>query len=386
MITDRYNLSPDVVIEILRRLHLFRGFPDNELRALAETVKGIKAGAGDRLFEEGDHDDKFYVVTEGSVEILKHVRGGGEEKLAVRRAGEVFGEMAVLNDAPRSATARAAEECECLTLSREDFEALMGKDSFAFRMVKVLSQALGALDTRFVNLERVDERPVTSGGDAGRSVRLERPLPRWDGFDIAVGTTPNSSGIELSAWETLSFSDERVGLMALAVQGDRLRPLHQLAVARAFFNEFSLAGEPAETLFARVNDSLYRDQVHALDQFVAVAMLVPQSDAVLWSSAGGIHGAILRSDGTVSEFPSDGPPLGMMAGFQHGVEEIPMVSGDVILVLSAVSRGHFRGAVHALSNLQKSPAGEVVERVQQAVRGAQGSDPDQTTVLFLRRH
>ena len=112
-------------MESLRRAALFKGLPDEELRALAGIVKRIKAEPGDLLFEEGDEDDRFYVVTAGAVEIVKHVPGGGEEKLAVRRAGHAFGEMALLNSAPRFATARVARECECMTLSRDDFERLM---------------------------------------------------------------------------------------------------------------------------------------------------------------------------------------------------------------------------------------------------------------------
>ena len=75
----------------------------------------------------------------------------------------------------------------------------------------------------------------------------------------------------------------------------------------------------------------------------------------------------------------------MMAGFQQGVEEIPIGSGDMILVLSGGSRGLFLGAVRSLSNLRSTAAGEVVEKVQQAIRGAQEAGPDEPTVLFLRR-
>ena len=385
MITEHNDLLPDDVIEELRRVNLFKGLPDDDLRALVEVLKGFKAGPGDRLFDEGDEDDKFFLVTAGAVEIVKAVPGGGEEKLAVGRAGDVFGEMALLNHAPRSATARAVGECECLTLSRADFEWLMGGDSLALRLLKILSQALRALGIRFVNIERGGRGAATTSRETG-SVRVERPPPRVDGFDVGVSAASSSSGVELSAWEALRFSDERLALVALAVQGNRVPPLHQLAVARAFFTEFSLGGEQPETLLARVNDSLYRNQLHTGDQFVAAGVLVLQGDAALWSNAGGIHGAILREDGTVDEFPDHGPPLGMMAGFQHEIVEIPIGSGDMILVLSGGSRGLFRGAVQSLSDLRRTAAGEMVERVQHAVRGVQESDPDEPAVLFLRRH
>ena len=385
MITEQDNLSPDEVMGSLRRVALFEGLPDEDLRGLVEILKGVKAGPGDLLFEEGDEDDRFFVVTAGAVEIVKHVPGGGEEKLAVRRAGDVFGEMALLNDAPRFATARVAAECECVTLSRVDFEWLMGGDSLALRMLRILSQALRALGIRFVNVERGEAGPEDSAREGGRSVRFERSAPRVDGFDLAGSSAPSGSGVELSAWEALRFSDDRVGLVALALQGDRVPPLHQVAIARALCNEFSLVGEPAETLLARVGASLYCNQVPSGVQFVEAGMLVPRGDHVLWSNAGGLQCALLRTDGTVNEFRDHGPPLGMMAGFQHEVEEIPIGSGDMMLVLSGGSRGHFLGVVHSLSSLRRTAAGEVAEKVQQAIRGAEEVGPDEPTVLFLRR-
>ena len=385
MITEHENQSPDEVVETLRRVGLFKGLPVDELRTVVQLMKGIGAGPGDRLFEEGDQDDRFYVVTEGAVEIVKQVPGGGEEKLAVRRAGDVFGEMALLNDAPRFATARVAEECECLTLSRGDFEKLMGGDSLALRMMRILSQALRALGVRFVTMERREEASVIAAGDGPASLR-ERGLPNVDGFDVAGGSAPNWSGVELSSWEALRFSDDRVGLVALALQGDRVAPFHQTALARALCAEFSLAGEPPETLLSRVSNGLYLNQIPSGVQYVEAGILVPQGDAVLWSNAGGLRCAILRTDGTSNEVLDHGPPLGMRAGFQHEIQEIPMGSGDMILTLSGGSHGLFREAVDAVSSSQSTPAGAVVERVQQAIRGARDSYPDNVAVLFLRRH
>ena len=388
MITERDDLLPEEVSESLRRVDLFKALPDDEFQALLGVLKGIKAGPGDRLFDEGDRDDKFFVVTAGAVEIVKAIPGGGEEKLAVRRAGDVFGEMALLNDAPRSATAKATGDCECLTLSRGDFERLMGGDSLALRLLRMLSQTLRALSTRFVNVERGEADPRDSVGEGGRSVRFERRARRVkvDGFDVAGGSAPNWAGIELSAWEALRFSDGRLGLMALALQGERVPPLHQVTIAGALFREFTLAGEPPETLFARVGDSLHRNQVPSGVQFVEVGMLVPQGDQVLWYNAGGLQCALLRTDGTSDEFLDHGPPLGLGAGSRPAVTKIPIDSGDMILVLSGGSRGIFRGAVEALTGLQIGTAREVVKRVQQAIRGTKESYPDNATVLFLRRH
>lgn len=243
-----------------------------------------------------------------------------------------------------------------------------------------------------------DENPVAGAPGPGGSVRgepasvlepasvPERALPEVDGFDIAGGSAPPRSGVELSAWEALRFSDDRVGLVALALQGDRVAPFHQTAVARALCTEFSLAGEPPETLLSRVNNGLYVNKVTSGVQHIEAGILVPQGDSVLWSNAGGLKCAVLRTDGTSHEFLDHGPPLGMRAGVQHEVQEIKVGSGDMILALSGGSDELFREAMDAVSSLRSTPAREVVERVQQAIRGATESYPDNAAALFLRRH
>lgn len=74
----------------------------------------------------------------------------------------------------------------------------------------------------------------------------------YDSIEAYFGShAPSGSGVELSAWEALRFSDDRVGLVALALQGDRVPPLDQVAFARALCNEFSLAGEPSSARTVR---------------------------------------------------------------------------------------------------------------------------------------
>jgi CRP/FNR family cyclic AMP-dependent transcriptional regulator len=149
--TEKYQ--PEEALKVLLRAGLFKGLPDTALQSVVEVAQSVSVPAGESLFEEGDAGDAFYVMADGVMALVKAVPGGGEETLAVRRAGDAFGEMAILNDAPRSATARAVEDSELLLVPREDFEALLGGDGLSLRMMKALSIALRALDVRFVHLE-----------------------------------------------------------------------------------------------------------------------------------------------------------------------------------------------------------------------------------------
>ena len=392
MAVEPRDLSTDEVIDKLRHVDLFQGLPDDELRGVGEVVTGLTAQEGDVVFAEGEPGDSFYVVSKGAVEISKSIQGDGSEKLAVRRAGEAFGEMALLNDAPRSATATALEETELLTLSRDDFEPLIGRDSLAMRMLQVLSKALRALGVRFANLERgvpAAAESVGGGEDANRALQrsiLPRGAPTAEGFDIAAGTMLEDSGAGRTAWQTLRLSDGRAGLVAMTVHGDGLLPAHQLGLARAFLNEYARTGRGPESLLASVNDGLGHNGTPGVDQTVAVGLLVPGDGSVVWSGAGGVQGAVIRREGTLDEFPSHGPPLGMLDGFQYGTQEYQIGTGDMVIVLSTASTGLFRGAADLVSTLQQKPAGEVVATVHKAIRKLQGEHAEEITVLFMRKH
>jgi CRP-like cAMP-binding protein len=121
------------VIPLLRKVEFFGGLPDEDLERLAGIVDGMDLASGETLFREGSRGDAFYIVYEGAVELLKSRTGGDPEKLAVRRAGDAFGEMALVDDAPRSATARALEDSRLVTIHREAFLGLIGGDNISLR-------------------------------------------------------------------------------------------------------------------------------------------------------------------------------------------------------------------------------------------------------------
>jgi len=153
MTAETQEYQPQEALRVLRGAGLFKGLSDTALQSVVEVAQSVNVPAGESPFEEEDAGDAFYDMAYGVMALVKTVPGGGEEKLAVRCAGDAFGEMAILNDAPRSATARAMEDSQLLRVPREDFESLLGGDGLSLRMLKALSTALRALDVRFVHLE-----------------------------------------------------------------------------------------------------------------------------------------------------------------------------------------------------------------------------------------
>ena len=92
--------------QLLKNIPLFEGLNQDDLDRLSETVMLVNLLPGDELFHEGDQGDSAYIIKEGEVEIIKE-SNGRDVLLAVRSAGEVIGEMALLEQIPRSATVRA---------------------------------------------------------------------------------------------------------------------------------------------------------------------------------------------------------------------------------------------------------------------------------------
>lgn len=91
---------------------------------------------GNVIFKEGDEGDRAYLLQEGSVEIVSDSAGG--KILAVIEAGALFGEMALVDDKPRMATARAKEQCTVIIVSRQAFqEKLQKADPFIRGLLKI---------------------------------------------------------------------------------------------------------------------------------------------------------------------------------------------------------------------------------------------------------
>jgi CRP/FNR family transcriptional regulator, cyclic AMP receptor protein len=98
--------------------------------------------AGEVLFSEGERGDQMYVIQSGAVQLTRKVRGR-EVHLATLPAGEFFGEMAIVNNQPRSATATVTEEARLLVIDKRTFEAMVrGNAEIALRFIKKLAARL----------------------------------------------------------------------------------------------------------------------------------------------------------------------------------------------------------------------------------------------------
>jgi len=181
---------------------------------LERFARDFRVGAV--LFEEGQPGDYMYVVQTGEVEIRRQV-GDLERVVAVLAPGEFFGEMAILNRKPRTATAEVVEAARLLVLDAKTFEAMvLSNVEIAVRLIKKLARRLDNADTLIEILMHRDpkarvilglSREAEQGGIEQDDGSVLVPLSRED-LAAQVGLTPDEIADVLSRLTRLRMVQE----------------------------------------------------------------------------------------------------------------------------------------------------------------------------------
>ena len=123
------------LVSLLRRMPLFEGLAHEEMEALASLLRLRSVKKGDVIFRKGDEGTNLYAILRGCVRITVPTALGDEIAVAVMKDGEFFGEMALLDGMPRSASASAGEETQLAILERSDFLKFLAKRDHAIQAI-----------------------------------------------------------------------------------------------------------------------------------------------------------------------------------------------------------------------------------------------------------
>jgi predicted MFS family arabinose efflux permease len=138
---DSLAPAPARELDLLRSIPMFAPLPVPTLEILASNLTSTRVGAGQLVFRQGDSGDRFYVIGEGEIEIT--VDGRSTAELG---PGDYFGEIALLRDVPRTASASARTDVFLFALEREEFiGAVTGHPASAEAADAVISARLGSL-------------------------------------------------------------------------------------------------------------------------------------------------------------------------------------------------------------------------------------------------
>ena len=193
----------DFAVQALGRCRLFGGLGQGSLEAIARNLRTRRFRRGEVLFHEGDPGDALFIVAAGAVKVVVPSEGGDEAILATLRRGDFFGELALLDGAPRSASAVALEATETLALPRDQFRVLVGSEpAIRDALLAALAGELRRLTAHVAELHFLDltgrlaarlARLAQEHGMRGPdgSVKLDAPLTQSD-LAAMIGATRQS--------------------------------------------------------------------------------------------------------------------------------------------------------------------------------------------------
>ena len=135
-------ITLDVVVGFLVTAPLFGGLDAAERGEVVRIMEVQRLQAGEEVFHEGDAGEAWYVIFEGQVSVMKSCASGPDRTLRLLGPGECFGEMAILDGSPRSATVKAATPITIFRFRRPPFEELLADGSLgAYKLVLAMARA-----------------------------------------------------------------------------------------------------------------------------------------------------------------------------------------------------------------------------------------------------
>jgi CRP-like cAMP-binding protein len=170
------QVTADMLTEFLAKTDIFHGFKPEELSVFAPFLEVVRIKDSHTIFQEGMDGDAWFVILDGEVSVTKEMPSGPPHVLSHLYPGESFGEMALMDGAPRMATLYAVEDTMLARLPRETFLQLLRDRSLP--AVKLLWAMSGVLCQRQRQLTAVLSDLVESPEDEVRDFEMLGQLLR----------------------------------------------------------------------------------------------------------------------------------------------------------------------------------------------------------------
>ena len=184
-------MSKNNLLSFLRNISMFAEMDNAELTQMTKDLKRKTFESGQTIFFQGDPGNNLYIIKSGTVRIYVHAKDGQEISVTIYGPGDLFGEMSLIDQQPRSATAIAVEDATMWTMSGADFyRHLQNSHQLALNIMLTLSARLRQTNESFMSLASLDvtrrvakrllSLALRQGEKTKEGIRITSPLTQGD--------------------------------------------------------------------------------------------------------------------------------------------------------------------------------------------------------------
>jgi phosphoserine phosphatase RsbU/P len=405
---------------LLKHVPLFVSLPPGELADMAASLYETRYPAGVVLFREGEHGDRFYIVLDGQIAIVKALGTDDERLLGVRGAGEFVGEMSLLSqDGLRTASVRVEEDARVLELTRADFDALLHRyPPLAYEMLRVLSIRLreshdaairdlheknARLAQAYADLQAAQAR-IIEQETLERELRLAREtqesmlphtLPRMAGFDIGARMIA-ARMVGGDFYDVIPLGPDSLGVVIGDVSGKGMPAALFMALVSSLLHVEALRSDTPEQALRSVNRHLLSRDTRSMFVTVLYGVLCRTTREFAFVRAGHELPLLLDADGALLSPPMGrGHPLGLFPNPMLDAQTVRLPPGGTLLlytdgVTEAMdSRDELFGSERIITAVRaacEAGAQQLCDQLIQAVADYRGAaaQADDITLLAVR--
>jgi serine phosphatase RsbU (regulator of sigma subunit) len=402
-------------------VELALGFlPEEELAALLKVVNTREYPADSIICREGQLEYTFYIIQDGQVAFTKQM-SGGEQFLGIKGPGEFFGELGVLDRAPRAATVHAISDCDLIEIDQETLDNILARHPSVSRAImRGITRSvrdtdritIAELQLKNNELARTLDNLRAAQAELLRRERLKRDMeiaalvhksilptsfPQVPGFEFAAAARP-AREIGGDLYDVVDMGQNQVGIVMADASGKSVQAALYMAVVRALFlSETNANLSPAETAF-RVHNLLLKVSPTA-EMFVTAfyGTLNPATRQMCYVRAGHDRPVYYHAaTGEISLLDVPGRFLGLLPNLVVQEQSLTFQKDDVLVcysdgVTDAICRGN--GEMYGLERLKniitsegRRSATKLVEIILADVDNFRDGEeqPDDLTLLVIK--
>jgi len=344
--------------EIVRSISLFSNFADSVIKKISDCMEEIFAPAGKIIFKEGDPGDALYVIADGAVSLFR-----SEIEILTRDNKECIGEMALIDNMPRSATIKAKTDTKLLRLGKREFDIILQEEPVLYRELLMILVDKIRQDL-FLQTEVLIQKTALEQ-DISRAAEIQQcMLPKNDlilkKIEVTGWCRP-AADISGDYFDYKELDDGRIVIVVGDVAGHGFEAGLFVAIAKSCF-EIQLLTDPEPAKFMKTIDyAVMHSAVHnSLFDFymMSCCYIIIDTDKrkITYCNAG--HPApYLCSDKKLEKLIPTNPMLGLSPMFyqEHFISKsVSYKPGDMLVIFSdgLLESKDSEGATFGYDNLE----------------------------------